>query len=296
MRRILEEGLDVVGVITQPDRPKGRHLVVVAPPVKEVAVKYSVPIFQPEKVCTPEFLEKVRSIEPDIVVVFAYREILTEEFLRIAKISTINLHLSLLPKYRGAAPVQWAIINGDKETGVTVMHIAKKLDTGDIIFQERIPISEDDTAGSLQEKLTKDGAELVIKAIKALADGTAPRVPQDESKASYARKISREDGEIDWKLSAVDIRNRVRGLHPWPCAYTHIELKAGRKLLKILDARVLDDICSRPGEIVCARESLRVAAGKGALEIITLQLEGKKEMKSRNFLLGHRFSEGSILG
>jgi len=296
LRTLLREGFEVVGVLTRPDAPKGRSLHLTPSAVKEAAQEANLPVCQFEKASSPECIETIKSLKPDIIVVVAFGQILSEEFLRIPKLAIVNVHYSLLPKYRGAAPVHWAIVNGEKETGVTVQHLAKKLDTGDIILQEKVPIAPDETFGALLERLVEVGARLLVKALRQLEEGTAPRIPQDESQATYARKLTKQDGEIDWRPSAAEIVNRVRGMNPWPGAYTFLPEKDHRKMLKLYLAKALPESAGDPGQVISAKDRLVVAAGEGSVELLTVQPEGKRRMQAEEFLRGHHISEGTILG
>ncbi len=296
LRTLVREKFDVAAVLTRLDTPKGRSLRLTPSPVKEAALEANLPVSQFEKVSSPECIEKMRALDPDTIVVVAFGEILSEEVLKIPKIAIVNVHFSLLPKYRGAAPVHWALINGEKETGVTIQHLAKKLDTGDIILQEKVPIGADDTAGTLTDKLADVGAELLVKALRRLEEGAARRVPQDESQATYARKLTKKDGKIDWRLPAAEIVNRVRGMNPWPGPYTFVWEKDERKMLKILLANELPEGGGEPGRVVRATEKFVVAAGKGSVELLAVQLEGKKRMQAEEFLRGHHLRQGTLLG
>jgi methionyl-tRNA formyltransferase len=296
IRTLLREGLEVVGVLTRPDAPKGRSLQLTPSPVKEAAVEAKLPVYQFEKASSPDSIEAIRARGPDVIVVVAYGQILSEEFLRIPKEAIVNVHYSLLPKYRGAAPVHWAIINGERETGVTVQHLAKKLDTGDIILQEKAPIAPNDTAGTLSERLKEVGARLLVEALRQLQAGTAPRIRQDESQASYARKLTKEDGEIDWRLSAAQIVNRVRGMNPWPGAYTFFQEKDHRKTFKVLLAGAIPEPAGEPGRVLVAKGRFVVAAGEGSVELLSVQPEGKRQMDAAEFLRGHPITEGTTVG
>jgi len=296
LQAIVREEVDIAAVLTRPDTPKGRSLHLTPSPVKEAALEANLPVYQFEKVSSAECIGKIRGLDPDIIVVVAFGEILSEEFLKVPRTAIVNVHFSLLPKYRGAAPVHWALIKGEKETGVTIQHLAKKLDTGDIILQEKVPIAEEDTAGTLTDKLAQVGAELLVKALRQLEEGTAQRISQDESQATYARKLTKTDGEIDWRLPAEDIVNRVRGMNPWPGAYTFVPEKGKRKMLKILRARQQSEGVGEPGQVLGRTEKFLVAAGKGSVELLAVQLEGKKRMHAGEFLRGHHIREGTLLG
>jgi methionyl-tRNA formyltransferase len=295
LRTLVQEKFDVVAVLTRPDSPKGRHLQLTPSPVKTAAVEANLPVLQFDRVSSPKSMERLRALDPDTIVVVAFGEILSDEFLKIPKTAIMNVHFSLLPKYRGAAPVHWALIRGEKETGVTVQHLAKKLDTGDIILQEKVGIAGEDTAQTLTQKLAKVGAELLVKALRQLEQGTALRVPQEESQATYARKLTKDDGEIDWRLAAEEIVNQVRGMSPWPGAYTFVHEKDRRKMLRVSKAKQVPEVTAKPGEVVQAKETFVVAAGNGAVELLMVQLEGKKPMQARDFLRGHHIPEGTLL-
>ncbi len=295
LRRLAREPWPIVGVITQPDRPKGRSRTPKPSPVKEAASELGLVVHQPEKASAPEFLDVVRALAPDITVVFAFGEIVTQAFLDLASISTINLHLSLLPKYRGAAPVQWAIANGETETGITVMYLVKKMDAGDIILQRPEPIRPDDAGASLEARLAGIGAELVVEAIRALESGTAPRIPQNHDEATFAPKLKKEDGLIDWTQPAEAIERRVRAFIPWPTAYTFLPASGGARMLRVLEARVVDGDAV-PGKLLVERRTFRVGTGHGLLEVARIQPEGKRPMTTAEFLAGHRVEPGTTLG
>lgn len=296
LRTLPREGFEVVGVLTRPDAPKGRSLHLTLSPVKEAALEAGLPVYQFEKASSPKSIQAVRSLEPDIIVVVAFGQILSEEFLNIPKRAIVNVHYSLLPKYRGAAPVHWAIINGEKETGVTVQHLARKLDSGDIILQEKVSVRPEETFGELLERLVEVGSGLLVTALRQLKAGTAPRIPQDESEATYARKLTKQDGQIDWHLSASEIVNRVRGMNPWPGAYTFFEEKDRHKTLKILLARAIPELAGSPGQVLTVKDTLVVAAGEGSVELLTVQPEARKQMEAAEFLRGHHIPELTVLG
>jgi methionyl-tRNA formyltransferase len=296
LRTLLREGFELVGVLTRPDAPKGRSLHLTPSPVKEAALEAGLAVYQFEKASGPESIQTVRSLEPDVIVVVAFGQILSEEFLQIPTRAIVNVHYSLLPKYRGAAPVHWAIVHGEKETGVTIQHLGKKVDSGDIILQEKVSIDPEDTAGSLSAKLTEVGAALLVEALRQLEAGTAPRIPQDESQASYARKLTKEDGQIDWKLSASQIANRVRGLNPWPGAYTFFSEKEHRKMLKLFAVRATPEGAGPPGKVLTIKDTLMVAAGEGSVELLRVQPEGRKPMEAAEFLRGHHIGEDTVVG
>ncbi len=289
LENIVKAGHDVVGVITQPDKPKGRGGKMQYTPVKEKALELGLDVYQPQRVKETEFIEKLKEMNPDAIVVIAFGQILPKEILDMPKYGCINVHASLLPKYRGAAPIQWAVIDGEKETGVTTMYMNEGLDTGDIIDKVVVPIDKKETGGSLFDKLAIEGGKLILKTLIELENGTAVRTPQDDSKSNYAGMINKQLGKIDFNKSANEIERLIRGLNPWPSAYT----KMDGKTLKIWDADVDDsENDSAPGTITeVGKDFIRVATGKGSLKILELQLEGKKRMKTRDFLNGAKIPD-----
>lgn len=291
LEEIVLAGHEVVGVVTQPDKPKGRGKTLMPTPVKEVAMKYELPVYQPKKVREPEFVEILRSLKPDVMVVAAFGQIISKEILEMPKYGCINVHASLLPAYRGAAPIQWAVINGEKESGVTIMQMDEGIDTGDMIEKVVVPIAEDETGGSLFEKLSQAGAKLCVKVLKDLEEGKAVREKQpEESTTPYAKMIDKKMGAINWENSAKEIEQLIRGLNPWPSAYTKLQ----GKTLKIWRAAVLfDDSNDAPGQVVqVTKDSIVVQTGHGLLKILELQLEGKKRMDTASFLRGYTLKEG----
>lgn len=291
LEEIVLAGHEVVGVVTQPDKPKGRGKTLMPTPVKEVAMKYNLPVYQPKKVREPEFVEVLRGLKPDVMVVAAFGQIISKEILEMPKYGCINVHASLLPAYRGAAPIQWAVINGDKESGVTIMQMDEGIDTGDMIEKVVVPIAEDETGGSLFEKLSQAGAKLCVKVLQDLEDGKAVREKQpEESTTPYARMIDKKMGAIDWEKPAKEIEQLIRGLNPWPSAYTRLQ----GKTLKIWKAEVLlEHSQEAPGQITeVTKDSIVVQTGQGRLKILELQLEGKKRMDAASFLRGYALKEG----
>jgi methionyl-tRNA formyltransferase len=285
----------VVGVVTQPDQPSGRGMSLHAPPVKKLAEAYQVPVFQPAKLRTPEALEPLRAWKPDLIVVVAYGRMLPNSVLTLPPLGCINVHASLLPKYRGAAPIQWAIAQGEKETGVTIMRISERMDAGDILLQKAIPIEADDTGESLHDRLSTLGAEALRETLHLLKQGQLLARPQNEAEATYAPIIKKEDGRIDWRLSAITIERRIRAFNPWPSAYTTF----GGKLLKIFKARP-ETQPSRthvaPGTVTeVSPVHLLVATGDGQLSLLEVQLEGKRRMPIEEFLRGHAIQQGALL-
>ena len=289
LENIVKAGHDVVGVITQPDKPKGRGGKMQYTPVKEKALELGLDVYQPQRVKETEFIEKLKEMNPDAIVVIAFGQILPKAILDMPKYGCINVHASLLPKYRGAAPIQWSVIDGEKETGVTTMYMNEGLDTGDIIDKVVVPIDKKETGGSLFDKLAIEGGKLILKTLIELENGTAVRTPQDDSKSNYAGMINKQLGNIDFNKSANEIERLIRGLNPWPSAYT----KMDGKTLKIWDADVDDsENDSAPGTITeVGKDFIRVATGKGSLKILELQLEGKKRMKTRDFLNGAKIPD-----
>ena len=287
LKALCEAGHDVCGAFSQPDRPVGRHHNQFQPtPVKEYAQSQGVPVYQPEKLRDGTALALIQELAPDLIVVAAYGRILPDEILAVPPMGCINVHSSLLPKYRGAAPINWAILNGDAETGVTIMHMAHDLDAGDIILQERTPIDPNETAAQLYDRLAILGGELVVKAVEQIAKGTASRTPQDHGAATLAPMLSKELSPVDFGRSAQALHDQVRGLLPWPCAVT--ELDGVR--CKIMKTTVAGESTNKaPGSVVQAdKRGLKLACGEGTvLEIIELQPDGKKPMAASAFLLGH---------
>ena len=293
---IIKEGHEVVGVYTQPDKPKGRGNSMQFTPVKEKAVEYVIPVYQPIKVREPEVVEEMKQLQPDVIVVVAFGQILPETILNLPPLGCINVHASLLPKYRGAAPIQRVIIDGEKESGVTTMYMAKGLDTGDMIEKTVVPIDAKETGGSYHDKLAVAGAELCLSTLKKLEDGTAQRTPQDDSQSCYAHMLNKGMGVLDFQKSAVELERLIRGLNPWPSAYTQLQ----GKTLKVFEADVMDEnvaATAAPGTVVAVdKKSFTVQCGTGALKILSLQLEGKKRMETAAFLLGYTITPGMVLG
>ena len=262
-------------------------------PVKEEAMKHGFPVFQPVKVRDPEFQEVLEGLEPDIIVVAAFGQIIPKSILELPKYGCINIHASLLPKYRGAAPIQQAVIDGEKESGVTIMQMGAGLDTGDMISKIIVPLAADETGGSLFDKLSALGGSMILSTLKGLENGTITRTPQGESGTSYAKMLTKEMGHIDWTKDAVSIERLVRGLNPWPSAYT---LYAG-KTMKIWSAEVTDLPGERtPGKIHVTKDRLFLETGEGVLDVKELQLEGKKRMDTASFLRGFQMEDGSFCG
>lgn len=284
----------VVAVVTQPDKPKGRKNILQKSPVKELALFHNIPVYQPNRVKTEEFVNILKEINPDVIVVVAFGQILSKEILDLPKYGCINVHASLLPKYRGAAPIQWAIIDGEKETGVTVMQMDVGLDTGDMIKKAVVPIEEKETGESLFEKLSKLGGPLVLEVLEEFEAGTAVFEKQDDSLSNYAKMLDKKTGEINWHESAEKLERLIRGLNSWPSAYTTLD----GKTLKIWKADVLDSemegVCGRIVSV--QKDCFFVKTGNGILVVREVQLEGKKRMKAEAFLRGYPLEEGKMLG
>jgi methionyl-tRNA formyltransferase len=292
LKALIESENDLVSVITKPDTPKGRGRRVTPPPIKTLALDYNIPVSQPEKIKTDQFYTELKECEPDIICVAAYGKILPKSILDLPTYGCINVHASLLPKYRGAAPVNWAIIRGEKITGITTMMMDEEMDTGDILLQREVKIEVEDDAESLSEKLSIAGAEVLIETIRLQKEGKLPRMPQDHSKATYAPMLKKEHGIIDWRKSAEEILNLIRGTLPWPGAHTTIN----GKNLKLYKAEVSHGT-GQPGEVIMSESgSLRVATGDGAVDIREIQIEGGKRLPTRAFLIGRKIPRGSILG
>ena len=289
LKSIIDDGYNVVGCYTQPDKMQGRSSKLIASPVKECAAAHGIPVFQPEKIRLEENVEELRSLAPDIIIVAAFGQILPLSILEMPKYGCINIHASLLPRYRGAAPIEWSVINGEKETGVTTMFMAEGLDTGDIIEEAVTEIGAKETAEELRSRLAELGAELILSTMKAVISGDFKRTPQDDSKSNYAVRLSKEMGKADWSLPAVKIERLIRGLRPWPVVYSRLN---GRGL-KIYAADVVEDMSGEPGEIIeVGKKNFVVACGKGALRIRMVQPEGKKMMDAASFLNGNKLTVG----
>ena len=294
--RALIEGPDtLVGVVTQPDQPAGRGMALRPSAVKVCALEHDIPVFQPARLRPPEVVARLRDWQPDLLVIAAYGKLLPTNLLDLPPHGCINVHASLLPKYRGAAPIQWAIANGERQTGVTIMQVNEYMDAGDILLQKTCPISETDTGGSLHDTLSVLGAEALGQALGLLKHGRLVARPQDESQVTYATAIKKEDGRIDWTQDALSIERRIRAFHPWPSAHTSLR---GR-LLKISAARVMQSAVSdvAPGTVVpSAPGQLLIATGRGALALEEVQLAGKKRLAITEFLKGQPQTPGTLLG
>ena len=297
LKALIEEpGFEVLAAVTQPDRPAGRDLKPQPSAVKKLAVAKNLPVLQPERAREPGFIDQLRALAPDLIVVAAYGQILPKAILELPRFGCVNVHTSLLPKYRGAAPIQWAIINGDPQTGVTIMKVAPALDSGDILSQCVTPIAPDDNAETLHDRLAQLGAQLLVPTLHDYVAGKITPRPQVESEASHVGKISKEDGRLDWSQPATSLWNRVRAFTPWPGAYAFQAAEPKPRLLKIWQARVETELSGAPGEILTSgKEGIVVACGVGSLRILILQREGGRRMNAAEFLAGNSMKRGELL-
>ena len=283
LSKILENGCNVVGVYTQPDRPKGRGMKMVASPVKEVALANNLPVFQPENFREEETVEQLRSLKPDICAVVAYGRILPQKVLDVPTYGCINIHASVLPKYRGSAPYQWAVLDGLTETGVTAMYLCREMDAGDIIDVSKTPIGENETAGELLDRLAVLGADLLSKTLTRFESGKVEAAPQNPAEVCFAPMLDKTMCPIDWTKTARQVHNHVRGLHPWPVATMELQ----GKTFKVHETRVVEGN-GAPGKILgLTKTGLRIACGEGAVEILSLQAEGGKRMAAPDYFRGH---------
>ena len=289
LQKLIDEDFDVVGVFTQPDRPRGRGMELSFSPVKELALRAQLPVYQPEKMRDGTALAILRELKPDILAVVAYGRILPDEMLALPRYGAVNVHGSLLPKYRGAAPIQWAVLNGDTVTGVSTMFLASEMDTGDIIYTEETEIGEFETAGELFDRLMHMGAELLVRTLRAIEDGTAPRTPQDHTQASYVKMLDKSISPIDWNKRPREIVKHIYGLQPWPVATMELE----GKTFRVFGAAYSDHHTGKaPGSVVSAGDAgIEIACADGETLLVTeLQAPGKKRMRAGEFLRGHRIT------
>lgn len=306
LKALVEAGHQVIAVVTQPDKPRGRGKEVQMTPVKIQAMEYGIPVYQPAKVREASFVEFLQGLEADVYVVIAFGQLLPKAVLELPKYGCINIHASLLPKYRGAAPIQWCIIDGERETGITTMMMDVGLDTGDMLEKAVIPIEEKETGGSLHDKLSLAGGDLILSTLKKLEEGTLVRTPQTDEGTCYARMLTKSLGDIDWNQSAVSIERLIRGLNPWPSAYTlwngktikiwSADVITGRETAVLLsESGVPSETGITPGTVVCSdKHGLVVCTGDGLLSIRELQMEGKKRMDTPAFLRGYPIPEGDV--
>lgn len=306
LKALVEVGHQVIAVVTQPDKPKGRGKEVQMTPVKIQAMEYGIPVYQPTKVREASFVEVLQGMEADVYVVIAFGQLLPKAVLELPKYGCINIHASLLPKYRGAAPIQWCVIDGERETGITTMMMDVGLDTGDMLEKTVIPIEEKETGGSLHDKLSLAGGALILSTLKKLEEGTLVRTPQTDEGTCYAKMLTKSLGDIDWNQSAVSIERLIRGLNPWPSAYTlwngktikiwSADVTTGREAAAFLsESGVPSETGITPGTVVCSdKHSLVVCTGDGLLSVRELQMEGKKRMDTPAFLRGYPIPEGDV--
>ena len=294
LEKLIKNDYPVAAVVTQPDRPKGRGKQLLAPPVKIAAERYNIPVLQPARIKDPSFLETLERISPDLIVVAAFGQILPKEILNFPRLGCINVHPSLLPKYRGAAPINWSLIRGESRTGVTIMYMDVGLDTGDILLHEETPIDPDETFGHLHDRLASLGASLLLKAIQLLETDTAPRNPQENAQSSYAPMLQKEDGLIQWDKEVSTIVNLIRGLSPVPGAYTHLD----GKTFKIFVATGTEQpVPGNPGQLGnLSAEGLQVTAGNGYVYLKEIQIENRKRMNISDFLRGYKLTPGTFFG
>ena len=306
LKALVEAGHQVIAVVTQPDKPKGRGKEVQMTPVKIQAMEYGIPVYQPAKVREASFVEVLKGLEADVYVVIAFGQLLPKAVLELPKYGCINIHASLLPKYRGAAPIQWCVIDGERETGITTMMMDVGLDTGDMLEKTVIPIEEKETGGSLHDKLSLAGGALILSTLKKLEEGTLVRTPQTDEGTCYAKMLTKSLGDIDWNQSAVSIERLIRGLNPWPSAYTlwngktikiwSADVTTSREAAAFLsESGVPSETGITPGTVVCSdKHSLVVCTGDGLLSVRELQMEGKKRMDTPAFLRGYPIPEGDV--
>ncbi|MBD0315190.1 MAG: methionyl-tRNA formyltransferase [Nitrospiraceae bacterium] len=294
LKALLKSDDEVVGVVTQPDRPKGRGHALAPPPIKVIAESVGIPVLQPQKIRTPDFLERLAAWSPDLIAVTAFGRILHAPILHLPRMGCVNVHGSLLPKYRGAAPVQWAVINGESETGITTMLMDEGMDTGPMLLQEPLAITQEDTAGSLALRLAELGGRLLVETIRQLKNGTLTPRPQDHARATLAPLLKKEDGAIDWAMEAAALGHRIRGLSPWPGAFTFL----GRDRWNVWKAAPrLDHFPQEPGTIVhLTNHSILVTTGQGVLELLEVQTANSKRMAVSQFLAGHSVTVGARFG
>lgn len=299
LEKIIENGYEVAAVVTQPDKPKGRDKKLSPPPVKECALKHNLTVLQPQRARDEAFVQELKRYNPDAIVVVAFGQILPESILHMTKYGCINVHASLLPQYRGASPIQWAVIDGCKKTGVTTMLMDEGIDTGDILMVKEYELAEKETGGSLFDKLSLLGGELLIETLKGMETGSIKPVKQDNEKANYVKMLTKSMGHIDFTKGANEIERLIRGLNPWPSAFTYMN----KKMLKIWDANVVECIGdievpqnNLAGTAFVSKEKIYVVCGSGFLELKEVQLEGKKRMCIEDFLRGNRIENGMILG
>lgn len=291
LKRLIKDAHDVCAVFTQPDKPKGRGHHLAMSPVKETALDNNIPVYQPQRLKNSDSCEIIKKLNPELIVVVAYGQILPADILSIPKYGCVNIHASLLPKHRGAAPIQWSVLLGDEKTGVTSMQMDTGLDTGDMLIKKELTIDPDETSGELHDRLAVLGAEVLAETIERISDGTLTPQKQNDGESDYAPMLSKEMCPIDWNLSAKEVHNKVRGLSPWPCATA----KLGDKVIKIHKTALAGECNAKPGEVIKSGEKLVVACGESdSVEIIQLQAPGKKAMNAADFLRGNPIKAGEF--
>lgn len=288
---LVSNGFDVCGAVTQPDKPKGRGHKLTPPPVKEYAISKNISVYQPQTLKDGEFEKVLDELKPQLIAVVAYGKILPEYILDFPEYGCVNVHGSVLPKYRGAAPIQWAIINGDKTTGVTTQYMKMGVDTGDIIFTDETEILPDETYGELYTRLSQSGAKLLLKTVNAIKDGTAPRTEQDESEATHAPMLTKETGHIDWTKSADEVLSLIRGTNPWPMSYAMY----GDEMMKVFGVKKGSGFDAPPGKIRIVNKKLEISCGKDSVVVDEIQFKGGKRMTVASYLNGHDIGENIIL-
>lgn len=292
LKILIEKGYEICGVFTKPDKPQGRKMIITPPPIKVFAQEHGIKVYQPEKLKTPETFEIVENLNPDLIVVVAYGKILPKNIIDFPKYGCINVHGSLLPKYRGAAPIQWSIINGDKVTGITTMYMNEGLDTGDILLQRSVAINDDETSEELKSRLSEVGANLLLETLSELEKGNLNPIKQNDSEATLSPPLDKITGDIDWEKSATEIHNLIRGSNPWPIAHTTLR----GTLFKIYKSKVQGIRISQPGKVISISPLVISCGGNTCLELLEVQIAGKKRMPAADFARGYRLSEQTILG
>ena len=291
LKRLIDTKRNVVGVFSQPDKPVGRKQIIMPTATKVLAEEHGIPVFQPAKLRDGTALEIMKNLAPDLVVVAAYGKILPKDLLDVPPLGNVNVHGSLLPKYRGSAPIQWSVINGDDKTGITTMHMAEGMDTGDMILQMELPIGENETSGELFDRMAALGADAIEKTLALFDEGTVPRAVQNDAEATLAPMLNKEMGELDFTKPAKEIHNLVRGLNPWPVAYTFLD----GKTLKVHKTLLASGYSGKPGELLDEKRCI-VACGDGAVEFLSVQPEGKNAMSGGDFIRGRRLTKGAVFG
>ena len=295
LKELIASEHEISCVVTQPDKPNGRGNGITFSPVKKLAMENGIEVLQPQKASAPEFEDKLKEYAPDIIVVVAFGQILKKNILELAKYGCVNVHASLLPKYRGASPIQWAVINGEKETGITIMQMDPGIDTGNIILQEKLSLAEDETAGSLFDRLTEMAGPVLLKALSMIEAGTAILIPQNNDEATYVSMLSKSMGKLNFNTGAVELERLIRGLIPWPGAYTYVNGKM-LKIWKTCISSEEDNIEAEPGQIRIKDNAFFIGTSDKPLEILELQIEGKKRMPAYDFLRGTAIKDGDYTG